>query len=1670
MIQSKQTTKKKIEEEKEKELKRKNHGEHYYIRVASFFLFLQKVIYFRDSLIYIELITSGPWPFCLSRENLSQEAKSENTIASNMQSNYHRSGNRGGGGGGGGGRYNNYGGGGGGGFSRYGGAGGGGSGGGRYSGGGGRYSSGGGGGYNPNTSNLPWEEGIVCALKESFGFIYCADRPEELFFHYSQVNKSDFPNPPIITSTATMTKATTTTTIGGTEDSPVNSLTLNQPVRFQVAPSKNDSQKMAALNVGKCPHVIVWETPVVNLTDDGNNSTNNINNNNASESLSVVRVQGLVERPTSSPPPSNPGSNMNNSKDQQRPGVNHNTISDGTIRVLMQETATTSTTNNNNNNNNNNDDANPSKDNVVKSDQDATTTTTTTPSDPKVDNTKTLSADGPLVRFTLDDYQPLWSSSGTTTTTTDRPFRGSSSSSSGGGGGGGPSSSSRLFRGDWVEFEIVCDRRTKYQYARNITLLQSEKERLRREMEQKLLQQATLEHGVITTLKGDYGFLKSNKRREEVFFHYSSIDTSTTNDGDELVLHEGQDMQFLVVTEGGDDMGGSNSTKDMTKTTTLEGGVGGADGIDANADSPTAKVPQQQQQQPPMPSQGQGLQRRISARQVKMQPRGSVQFHDVVAKCRTGVVLYPPQPHDSGHLLDQHGKIRLHESVTVLDMESGQEQIVTEVYLHIKDAPGGSFAFRGGTSVGMWVQAGDTLLFDVVQDFVDGSCHAGPTVSKTPLDHAPPNRPPQPPAKAATTTTTAEQQSGNNNDQEELDDDDKAAVAAAAAAVGGGGGVGPGSAAVMDTREKAVRLIELALPMRAEGVINAVKDSYGFLHFAERPVDVHFRLFQVLPDALQRDLRRNMLGYEDDEDDYDNNVDNNHHPSSNNNHHQHHHRKKKRALKLEVGTEVSFDLSLHGMIPSRSTTPPPPSGVGRRGGGGNSTNTGSSNNNNNKANIPAIGERENLKAQRILFLPPRTIVQSKMLGTGVEGVVTKHDAKQPYAGTVELQSSTPLFPMTLEDRHLLVSKMIDQYVKDDTVNEPLVFHDVQAAKEDKVVIQLIELKCQHYMAAATAAAGSAEDATEGAAAPTTIKSLTWRHTTEADAAENELYRPVGKLVLTKVDIPVQSAPKTTTGDDQPQEGEQSQQQPGQEVKDGGADETATADPMVRQKQSSSSTSSTTKGRRNKGNKQRPQATEIVPMKWVRYDKGGLSSELKKDAPPVVGDKVLVDIKQSRRTGAVVVMNMKIVERANVVEASLGDTMAVASSQQQQQQEHQTLGIVSEVVAQRKFGFIAVLDESATKRESLFFQFSALEGGSKTLIRKGDEVQFQIGEKNGKRTALRVCILPRGTIPHKPDKNACSGIILLQPTQTLSKSLKASASTVSSTSKSNHNDRSMHHASSTASSMSQNNSRWATAESNSLGDEESNTELGCVLLTEDPSSLFTKSFATTYDKAKEGEYEQREQPREPPFHLPYKNGAIAMHGTGASALGGGGQDDSNNHPKRGDMVSFVKVKKEGGGVRDMRVLTRGAATLVRGRLVNLVLNPLPGNAQFTTETSSSSSSDQEQTEATTTTTTYDISLSEVVGCQSSVLKEGELVEAILYQGSLFGVCRTADLYFGSSTNDSSNTKRERPKLNLTVRKDRGGTIMAQSMMAKGPDKGSNGFVPGWTARVSKFDAL
>lgn len=1172
--------------------------------------------------------------------------------------------------------------------------------------GGGRSRGGGGGNRNrgPKTSNLPLEQGVVCTMKESFGFIHCADRPDEVFFHYSSVVS---PHP--------------------------DDLQIDDEVEFRLGSSSRDPDKLAAYEVKRLPPdvKIVWEV----------------------EDKEGERYQGIVEKTV---------------REDRRNG----NPMPGSIRILV-----------------------PKKD-------EENGKTENGDSDANANAAVLSAAEGPLVRFTSRDFtnedsagDPTWNRA-TSLRKGNKP-------------------PAVLSKGDLVECRMFRDRRTKDLWAREIRLLQSEKERARIEAEKEMLSNATLEHGVITSLKGEYGFLRSNKRREEVFFHYSNIHV---NDGDkeednDLVLKEGQDMQFLVVSEH-------------------------------NGNHPDVPAPA-------------SMKRRISARQVKLQPRGSVQFHDKIAEGIVGRVVIPPQPIDSTHTLERHGRIHLIDPITIKD-EEGNDKVLEEVFLSAKDSPGGSFSFRGGSSVGMWVQEGDKLLFDLVKDYVDGSCHVKPTRYLTP------------------NPTPLELLMGGM----EYPDID-----------------------LSSEEDEAVRLIDLHYAMRADGIVNAVKETYGFLHFSERPVDVHFKLFQVLPENLQVDLRRN-LGYPNPE----------------------------KPLRLQVGTEASFDLSVHGTIHAG----PPPSGGRSR----------------NKQNA----DRENLKAQRILFLPKGSVKMSVTLASGVEAVVTKEDVKQAYSGTIDLDD--PIQTMSIIDRHPFVAKAVDDFLANDEITT-LGFHDVQTQKEDDVYIEIMEMKARGK--------------------------VSYTYLPQPGETEHK-----GRLCFTKID-PVD---QTIENGDNSKDSESKNEE-------GRNDE----------ENSKSKKSSKKKGKDKL-------------TKSIHFDKGCLSPELKKDVPPAVGDRVKFDVVQSRKTGVVSLANMTMVSRHTPEIAEASD---------------EGIGIVTEVVPKRKFGFISFQDEEASKRELLFFHLSSVvspEGGKKDgpNIRKGDEVKFNIGtEKNGKRVALNVTLLPKGSLPSKADKNACEGIVLLEPSHTTLKNTP------------------LRHASSNASNASSasHSSRWDKSGEKEATSEDRFAEQGSILLTSDPTGMFASSSGDNGSSQAGSKASFENGLDNELLHLCYKNGALALNGSGASSA------DDKNQPKRGDLVSFIKGKS-GKGVRDIRVVKRGAATLLRGSLEDIKVsddsdseNGKAGTAKFI-----AASSGEE---------VYDVDLSKVVSCDVTVLKEKESVEAIVHDGKLYGISRTADLYLESKLGVSH---RERPKLNLTVKKDRGGTIIAQSMMAKGPD-GTKGFASGWTTRVSRY---
>ena len=151
-------------------------------------------------------------------------------------------------------------------------------------------------------------------------------------------------------------------------------------------------------------------------------------------------------------------------------------------------------------------------------------------------------------------------------------------------------------------------------------------------------------------------------------------------------------------------------------------------------------------------------------------------------------------------------------------------------------------------------------------------------------------------------------------------------------------------------------------------------------------------------------------------------------------------------------------------------------------------------------------------------------------------------------------------------------------------------------------------------------------------------------------------------------------------------------------------------------------------------------------------------------------------------------------------------------------------------------------------------------------------------------------------------------------------------------------------------------------------------------------------------------------------------------------------------KRGEVVTFLKGKSE--KIKDVRFLEKGSgAKTVKGNVKDIDL--AGGVCKF---------GDSGVT----------LGLDELCSCEPSVLKEGDEVECIEWNGRLFGASRTKDLYLAMSVGGGA----ERKKLNLNVKsemKGQGGLIVAQSYMAKGPgSNGAVGFISGWTQRVSSYD--
>jgi len=513
----------------------------------------------------------------------------------------------------------------------------------------------------PNLQDMPLEQGRVHTLLDNFGFIYCADRPTEIFFHYSEFAGNS------------------------------NDLNVGDEVEFYVGQAAKTrggrtdqaEEKLSAYGVKPLePGSVQWE-----IEDEPIGS----------------RWRGKVERVS-----------RVYARERDRGGSN-----EGTIRLILDADADIHTD----------------------------THTHTHVDDHTPEATHKI---GSLLRYTATNYN-------------------------------GDGSHSRLngngfARNDVVEFTIVTDKRSGLKHARNITMIQSEHARLEEEQEKTMLESATLEQGTVVTLKENFGFLRSNKRKEEVYFHYSHIvlpevdcdNDHTLTEGQDIV-ELGQDMEFLVVTEQDGDR-----------------------------------------------------RKKYSGRRVKFLKKGSVVFQQVLAQGVTGVISKSPSPSvllsggrnrrvSSGI----SGIVRLDSSIKFQPAEDSKAEIeVAEVILLPDDSPGGSFpAHRDGSRVGMWVREGDTLLFDVVRDAVDGKCRAAPTKYQRPL--------------------CASMNKSNTAHEE-----------------------GTEKGATCDGDEK-VRMISASLGGRSEGIISSIKDNYGFIQLAERNADAYFRLNDVLPLELQTGMMMN---------------------------------------------------------------------------------------------------------------------------------------------------------------------------------------------------------------------------------------------------------------------------------------------------------------------------------------------------------------------------------------------------------------------------------------------------------------------------------------------------------------------------------------------------------------------------------------------------------------------------------------------------------------------------------------------------------------------------------------------------------------------------------------------------------------------------------------------
>jgi hypothetical protein len=179
---------------------------------------------------------------------------------------------------------------------------------------------------------------------------------------------------------------------------------------------------------------------------------------------------------------------------------------------------------------------------------------------------------------------------------------------------------------------------------------------------------------------------------------------------------------------------------------------------------------------------------------------------------------------------------------------------------------------------------------------------------------------------------------------------------------------------------------------RAQGTVVSLKGNFGFVQLSHRNLDVYFRVADIFPIHIQKDLLNSV----------ENGVE-----------------------EVKVGSEISFDLSI---------SPP-----GNSGGG-------SKRNSNRVSNV-----KEQIRAQRLALLPPGSIETHKSY-TSVTGTIVKVENFNKYCGVVKLNEK--IQGMTTLERYPLLKKLLDDFENENAT--ALHFSDVQSEEENDIIFSAIE--------------------------------------------------------------------------------------------------------------------------------------------------------------------------------------------------------------------------------------------------------------------------------------------------------------------------------------------------------------------------------------------------------------------------------------------------------------------------------------------------------------------------------------------------------------------------------------------------------------------------------------